>query len=144
MNVNIIYFDQRSKYGPDLLEESREIADKYKSSLGLFTFSDSYGGLEIYLIFFYDAFLSIGLSIVIVFAIVLLITGSIPASLLVIFNVALVNMFLLGFVWFWDLTMNNIVVANSVMAIGLSVDYNAHIAHSYLSARQTSDGKPEL
>lgn len=133
-DIRLFAIEALAKDGPDLLENVRDIGDKYLKSLGFFSYSDTYSGSEIYVIFYYDAFLSVGLSIAVVFIIVLLITGSLPASLLVIFNVALVNMFLLGFVYFWRLTMNNIVVANSVMAIGLSVDYSAHIAHSYLTA----------
>jgi hypothetical protein len=51
----------------------------------------------------------------------------------------------LGTVHFWDLTMNSFMIVNAVMAIGLSVDYNAHIVHAYLSAPETNQDKdPEL
>ena len=76
--------------------------------------------------------LSIGLSIVAVFLVVIFITGSLPVTILVVFAVALVDVFLLGIIHYWDLTMNNIIVVNLVIGLGLAVDYSAHIAHTYL------------
>jgi len=46
--------------------------------------------------------------------------------------VLLVDLFLVALVFYWDLTFNNIVVVNFVIAIGLAVDYSAHIAHTFL------------
>ena len=34
---------------------------------------------------------------------------------------------------FWNMTLNNISVINIVIAIGLAVDYSAHIGHTYLT-----------
>ena len=45
----------------------------------------------------------------------------------------LVDVFLLGLIHYWDLTMNNIIVLQLVIGLGLAVDYSAHIAHTYLT-----------
>jgi len=74
----------------------------------------------------------VGLSVVAVFLVVLFVTGSIPVTLLVVFAVALVDLFLLALVQFWGLTMNSIVTVILVIGLGLAVDYSAHIAHTYL------------
>ena len=65
----------------------------------------------------------------------MLITGSLPITLLVVLAVILVDLFLLGLIHFWDLTMNNIIVVNLVIGLGLAVDYAAHIAHTYLTVK---------
>lgn len=48
--------------------------------------------------------------------------------------VALVDIFLLGLLHFWGVTFNSVTVVNNVIAIGLAVDYSAHIGHAYLMA----------
>ena len=68
-----------------------------------------------------------------VFFVVLFITGSAPVTLLVLFAVIMVDVWLLGLIHFWDLTMNNIIVVQLVIGLGLAVDYSAHIAHTFLT-----------
>lgn len=64
--------------------------------------------------------------------VILCITSSIAATLLVLLAVVLVDFFLVATVFYWGLNFNAVVVVNTVIAIGLSVDYSAHIAHTYL------------
>lgn len=52
--------------------------------------------------------------------------------MLVALCVFLVDVFLAALIFYWGLTFNPLVVINIVIAIGLSVDYSAHISHSYL------------
>ena len=73
-----------------------------------------------------------GLSIGACLIVILIITASVQATLLVAFCVLLVDMFLAALIYYWGLTFNPLVVINIVIAIGLSVDYSAHISHSYL------------
>lgn len=53
-------------------------------------------------------------------------------TLLVLLAVCLVDVFLVGAIHYWDLTFNTVIVVNIVIAIGLAVDYSAHIAATYL------------
>ena len=73
-----------------------------------------------------------GLSIGACLIVILIITASLQATLLVAFCVLLVDLFLSALIFYWGLTFNPLVVINIVIAIGLSVDYSAHISHSYL------------
>lgn len=36
--------------------------------------------------------------------------------------------------WLWDLSVNSVSIVNLVLAIGLAVDYSAHVAHAFMSA----------
>lgn len=47
----------------------------------------------------------------------------------------LTDLFLSALIFYWGLTFNPLVVINIVIAIGLSVDYSAHISHSYLTTQ---------
>jgi|Transcript_11735 predicted RND superfamily exporter protein len=87
---------------------------------------------ELYVVFEDETALSVGLSIVAVFFVVLFVTASLPVTGLVCLAVLLVDYFLLALIHYWDLTFNNVVVINIVIAIGLAVDYSAHISHTYL------------
>ena len=54
-------------------------------------------------------------------------------------------MFLFGLLYLWDVDLNTITVVNLVVAIGLAVDYTAHIGHAYLTVEPPEtgdDGKP--
>ena len=53
-------------------------------------------------------------------------------TFLVIFSVLLVELFTLGVAYYWGLTFNFMVSINLSFALGITVDYSAHIAHMYL------------
>ena len=120
------------------MKDIRSIVDIYGVGDTYF-YSSSTIGFEQYVVFFKETALSVGLSICAVFLVVLLITGSLPITLLVVLAVILVDLFLLGLIYFWDLTMNNIIVVNLVIGLGLAVDYAAHIAHTYLTVKVPKD-----
>lgn len=113
------------------MEDIRAIEDKYGWPK-TFSYSDQMLDFEQYVVLVGETALSIGLSICAVFLVVVFITGSLPVTILVVIAVALVDLFLIGLLHYWDLTMNNIIVVNLVIGLGLSVDYSAHIAHTYL------------
>ena len=64
--------------------------------------------------------------------IILIITSSIGITLLVGVSVILVDLYILGLIYYWNLTLNPLVVVNIIVAIGTSVDFSAHIAYAYL------------
>ena len=73
-----------------------------------------------------------GLSLGAVLVVVLIITSDFVCTLLVALCVAMTDLFLVGLIYFWGLTLNALVVLNIIVAIGTSVDYSAHIAYAYL------------
>lgn len=76
--------------------------------------------------------MSTGLSIFAVIIVIIFITASLPITIMVTISVLLVDYFIVALVHYWNLTFNSIVVVQVVIAIGLAVDYSAHIAHTYL------------
>ena len=99
---------------------------------GTFSYSAEYLDFEQFFYFQEETILSCSLSIFAVCLIIFFITASIEVTLLVTFCVLLVDLFLCGLIYYWYLSFNPLVVINIVIAIGLSVDYSAHIAHTYL------------
>ena len=74
-----------------------------------------------------------------VIAVVLFITMSLGTTLLVVFCVLLVNIFMLAGMHYWGLTFNNITAANLSFALGIAVDFSSHIAHTYLTIESPTD-----
>lgn len=87
----------------------RDIEDKFGLE-GTFSYAQEFLDYELYFVFVEETVLSSGLSIIAVFLVVLFITGSLPVTMLVVMAVLLVDLFLIGLVYYWDLTMNVIIV----------------------------------
>mmetsp|Transcript_27432 Transcript_27432/g.12778 ORF Transcript_27432/g.12778 Transcript_27432/m.12778 type:complete len:154 (+) Transcript_27432:185-646(+) len=81
--------------------------------------------------------MNMGTALIAVFVVVYLMMMELIASILVVFLVAAVVIDLMGTMHFWDETWNSVTVINSVMCIGLAVDYSAHITHAFLVAKGT-------
>ena len=67
-----------------------------------------------------------------VFSVVLFITFSLRVTVIVVVVVLLVNLFMAAFVHYWNLYMNSVLAVCMTFALGVAVDYAAHIAHAYL------------
>lgn len=78
--------------------------------------------------------MNVCLALCAVFVVILIVTANIQVTLFILLCVALVDVFLLGLLHFWGVTFNSVTVVNNVIAIGLAVDYSAHIGHAYLMA----------
>ena len=83
---------------------------------------------------FMDEFnLCVLLSILSVIIVVFLVTADLLMTFLVTLMVSLTDFFLIGFMTYWGLALNSLVIINVVLAIGTSVDYSTHIAYAYLN-----------
>ena len=55
-----------------------------------------------------------------------------PSTVLIVLGIlVLIYIDLMGSIALWDLEVNSITTINLVMAVGLVVDYSAHIAHNF-------------
>ena len=52
--------------------------------------------------------------------------------LMVLACVVLTLVDLVGFLHFWDITIDTLSCVNIVLAVGLCVDYSAHMAHAFI------------
>lgn len=71
------------------------------------------------------------LALCVVFVVILAITGNVKITTFVLLCVALVDLFLFALLAAWGVALNSITIINVVIAIGLAVDYSAHIGHTY-------------
>lgn len=87
---------------------------------------------ETYVVFKEEAIQNVCLALVAVLIVLMIVTANLTVTFFVLLCVGLVDLFLLGLLTFWDVTLNSVTVVNNVIAIGLAVDYSAHIGHAYL------------
>ena len=64
---------------------------------------------------------------------ILFITFNVQTTLIVLFVVAIINLYMTGLSYFWGLTLNVMFIVNLGFALGITIDYSVHIAHRYLT-----------
>ena len=79
-----------------------------------------------------------GFTVMMIFFIV---TADVTVTLMVTICVVSTNVSLFGLIHFWGLTINPLVILNIIVAIGISVDYSAHIAYCFLTTPVPETGK---
>ncbi len=78
---------------------------------------------------------NLGLAMVAVFAVTLLLLADLKICCLVLLCVVLTLVDVVGMLHFWGITVDTISCVNIVLAIGLCVDYSAHVAHAFMVGR---------
>lgn len=128
--MQLIYIEDSATDGVNLLNDLRAIiAD---SGLpGTFIYGDSFLTYEQYVVFLSEAYMSVALALVAVAVVILALTNSLRITIFVLMCIALVDLYLLALLSIWDVTLNSVTLINLVIAIGLAVDYSAHIAHTF-------------
>ena len=75
--------------------------------------------------------------------IILIFSGNVCISVLVLCMMGLVDLNLVALIWYWGLELNFISMINIILALGLAVDYSAHLAHAYNFSEPESDCKTD-
>jgi len=100
-----------------------------------------------------EAITNIGLAAAGVTVVALLFLGSVTSAFIVVFTLLLIDVFLLGLVYWAGLKINSVSIVNLILSLGLALDYSAHIAHSFSvhlrrlrrerAKKATTDSSPE-
>lgn len=113
------------------MHDMRKIEREY--GLGYtFEYTFKFYDYEQFMRFFEEFIVPIVMSFVSVLVVILVITSSFTATILVFVCIIMTDIFLAGLVYYWNLTLNPIVLLQICLGIGTSVDYSAHIAYAYL------------
>lgn len=137
----------RMKYKHTKLEgASQEVKamDSIQDSLREVTFSNQftafgytrfYVGWETNKVISKELIRNLVLAGVIVFLVTLFLIADILVSLMVLSCVAFTLINIAGYMHFWGLTVDTVTTIQLIIAIGLSVDYSAHIGHGFMASR---------
>merc|ERR1712156_808295 len=86
-----------------------------------------------------ELYRNMGFAMVCVFLVTLVLLADLRVSIVVFLCVLLALLDIGGFMYFWGLTIDTVSCNNLIIAIGLCIDYAAHVTHRYLGESGTKD-----
>ena len=96
--------------------------------VNIFPYSVFYVFYEQYLTMWEDTLFSLGISLGSIFVVTFLMMGlDLTSATIVLFTVLLILVNLGAFMFWWNITLNAVSLTNLVMAVGISVEFCAHI-----------------
>lgn len=136
-------------YKHKLLQSSREKSNAMEDVKaivrnGNFTgyvrpWSRAYAGWETDQVIEEELYRNMGLALLVVFVVTLLLIASFPTSLMVLICVFLTLIDVGALMHWWGLTIDTVSCIDLVLAIGLCVDYAAHVGHTFMTHTGTRD-----
>jgi hypothetical protein len=116
----------------EAMEATRDMIASWDDLPPAFPYSEDFITIEGFAVIRRELFLNVGLAILAVAVIVFFTVASLTTSLLITLNVAFCICEILGFMWALGIAIDSVSVINIVLAVGLSVDYSAHIGHCFM------------
>ena len=129
--VHVKRIKDESTDGVIFLRELRQLEEEYGFE-GSFSYAVQFLDFEMWRTFHREMTLCVSLSIIIILVIIMVITANPIITLLVGLCVLIVDIFLFGFIHYWRLTLNPVLLVHIVVSVGISVDYSAHIAYAFM------------
>ncbi|KAK2157172.1 hypothetical protein LSH36_196g03007 [Paralvinella palmiformis] len=90
-----------------------------------------------------ELFRNLGLAFICIFLMTLILLDNFVACLLVCLCVIMSLIDVGGCMQFWGLTIDEVTAINLIVAIGLTVDYSAHVTHCFISNRGSRNERVE-
>jgi len=131
MTIQVKGVDKVPIQGPQYLEDIRRIEASYGPP-GTFSYSIEYLDFEQYVVFEKETIISLLLAGISTAFVLLVVTFSWRASLILIINITLVLVYVSATIHYWDLTFNSIVVVNIMVTMAFAQDFSVHIVNTYL------------
>ena len=116
----------------DAMEATRDLIGEWDDLPPSFPYSEQFITVEGFKIIRRELFTNVGLAILAVGVIVLATVAHPVTALLITMNVAFCIVEILGFMFAAGIVIDSVSVINIVLAVGLSVDYSAHIGHCFM------------
>jgi len=117
----------------EAMDETRKLVDSWNDLPLRFTYSSKYLSIEGFKVIRRELFQNVGLAIAAVGIIVLVTVADFLTALLITLNVAFCIVEILGCMFYVGIVIDSVSVINIVLAVGLSVDYSAHVGHCFMA-----------
>eukprot|EP00933_Yihiella_yeosuensis_P032822 TRINITY_DN26483_c0_g1_i1.p1 TRINITY_DN26483_c0_g1~~TRINITY_DN26483_c0_g1_i1.p1 ORF type:complete len:927 (+),score=196.51 TRINITY_DN26483_c0_g1_i1:71-2851(+) len=117
----------------EVMDLLREKTASWSDVPGCFAYTYNFLSWEVYRIIKKEMFLNVALCMIAVFLLTLMLIAHPGTSSLVFICVAMTIVDILGCMNMWGLAIDNVSVIQLVIAVGLSVDYAAHVGHSFMT-----------
>ena len=116
----------------DAMDDTRRLVASWDDLPPSFPYSESYFDIERFKVIQKELYQNVGLAVLSVGVIVFFTVASPVTSILITLNVALCLVEILGFMYLIGIVIDSVSVINLTLAVGLSVDYSAHIGHAFM------------
>lgn len=119
----------------DAMDDTRSMVESWTDlgELSRFVYSEKFIAIEGFKVIQKELFFNVGLALGAVAILVLVTVASPVTALLITLAVAMCLMEILGFMYVLGIAIDSVSVINLVLAVGLSVDYSAHIGHCFMT-----------
>ncbi len=114
------------------MDATRELIESWDDLADTFPYSQKFISIEGFKIIRKELFFNVGLALLAVGVIVLLTVASPVTALIITINVAFCIVEILGFMHALGIAIDSVSVINIVLAVGLSIDYSAHVGHCFM------------
>jgi len=115
------------------MDETREMIESWGEDVPpAFTYSDKFISIEGFKRIRSELLSNVGWAFFSVAIIVFLTVASPGTSILVTVNVAFCIIEILGFMFYLGIAIDSVSTINIVLAVGLSIDYSAHVGHCFM------------
>lgn len=117
----------------DAMDATRDMISSWGDDLpAAFPYSQDFIGIEGFKIIRRELFTNVGLALAAVAVIVFVTVASPLTAILITVNVAFCIIEILGFMYVIGIAIDSVSVINIVLAVGLSIDYSAHVGHCFM------------
>jgi Niemann-Pick C1 protein len=114
------------------MDATRSLVNSWTDLPRAFPYSATFIAIEGFKIINTELYRNVGLAILAVGLIVLVTVANIVTAFLITLNVAFCIIEILGAMFALGLVIDSVSVINIVLAVGLSIDYSAHIGHCFM------------
>ena len=116
----------------EAMDATREMVESWTDLSPAFPYCEQFIAIEGFKIISVELYRNVGLAIVAVGVIVLITVANVVTAFLITFVVTSCIVQILGFMFALGIVIDSVSVINLVLAVGLSVDYSAHIGHCFM------------
>ncbi|KAF6020795.1 PTCHD3 [Bugula neritina] len=128
---------ESSTVSVEAMDDTRKVVGNYFTDDEVFPFSRSFENWETDKIIQMELYRNMALAFGCVVVLTLFLIADIGTCLLVSFCVLSTLVEVAGLMYFWNLSIDTVTCIQLVLAIGLAVDYSAHIGHTFMTVTGT-------
>uniref|UniRef100_A0A8D9B029 Niemann-Pick C1 protein n=1 Tax=Cacopsylla melanoneura TaxID=428564 RepID=A0A8D9B029_9HEMI len=115
------------------------LQQKLNTTVTVFPYSVFYVFFEQYLTSWKDMFSSLGISLLSIFLVSLVLMGfNLSAACIIVLTIFMTIINIIGFMFWFGISLNALSIVNLVMAIGISVEFCSHFVHSFTNSIHVS------
>jgi len=136
--ISMMSFQHHLMSGPEeqipAMNRVKQIIKESNFSGRVFPLSAGYASWETDEVISHELYRNMALAVLCIFLTTWILLFNFIACTQVLVSVVLTLVNVAGFMHFWGLTIDTVSCTNLIIAIGLCVDYSAHIAHAFMTA----------